>query len=74
MARFLSLFVVLVGLLSQSCQNPKEPIVTDYTKNTVEKEIIINGKILDFNPDIDDVFIKFGNNDLFDFQRTEEII
>jgi len=74
MTRFLSLFIVLIGLLSQSCQSPKEPVITDYTNNTVEKEIIINGKILNFNPDTDDVFIKLGNNDIFDIQRTEEIV
>ena len=74
MTRLLSFFIVLLALLLQNCQSPKEPSTLDYTNNTIEKEIFINGKILDFNPDIDDVFIKFGYNDLFDFQRTEELI
>ena len=74
MMRFPLFIISLIFLLLQSCQNPKEPTEVDYINNTIEKEIIITGKILDFNPDTDDVFIKFGNNDLFDFQRTEEVI
>jgi thiol-disulfide isomerase/thioredoxin len=37
------------------------------------KKIIITGEIINYNPDVDDYFIKFGVDDLFDIQKTTDI-
>jgi len=73
MIRFPLFIIALIVLLLHSCQNPKKPTEVDYINNTIEKEIIITGEILDFDPDTDDFFIKFGNSNILGAQETYEI-